>query len=120
MSTNAHFSVGVSLMAQDAHQEQHVRKIEPEQISYCCREDVGSVGDWVVSFGAGEGHEFGGLLLFTECAAWVRVLLHYLAVPKALFSVSGEAFPCVLEERELGVQLALDEDSLTTIDLRGG
>jgi hypothetical protein len=54
-----------------------------------------------------------------ECAAWVRVLLHYLAVPQALFSVSGEAFPCILEERELGVQLALDEDALATIDLRG-
>jgi hypothetical protein len=54
-----------------------------------------------------------------ECAAWVRVLLNYLAVPQALFSVSGEAFPCILEERELGVQLALDEDALATIDLRG-
>jgi hypothetical protein len=33
-----------------------------------------------------------------EYAAWVRVLLHYLAVPQALFSVSAEAFPCILEE----------------------
>jgi len=55
-----------------------------------------------------------------ECTTRVRVLLQYLAVPKALFSVSAEAFPCVLEERELGVQLALDEDSLATIDLRDG
>jgi hypothetical protein len=54
-----------------------------------------------------------------ECAAWVRVLLHYLAVPQALFSVLGEAFPCVLEERELGVQLAFDEDALATINFRG-
>jgi hypothetical protein len=38
-----------------------------------------------------------------ECAAWVRVVLHYLAVPQPLFPVSGEAFPCVLEQRELGV-----------------
>jgi hypothetical protein len=50
----------------------------------------------------------------------VRVLLHYLAVSQALFSVSGEAFPCVLEERELGVQLVVDENSLATIDLGGG
>ena len=55
-----------------------------------------------------------------ECAAWGRVLLHYLAVSEALFSVSGEAFPCVLEERELGVKFALDEDSLATINFRGG
>ncbi len=46
--------------------------------------------------------------------------LHYLAVPKALFSVSAEAFPCALEERELGVQLVLDKSSLVTIDFRGG
>jgi hypothetical protein len=55
-----------------------------------------------------------------EYAAWVQVLLHYLAVAQALFSVSGEAFPCILEERELGVQLVLDEDSLATVDLGGG
>jgi hypothetical protein len=60
------------------------------------------------------------LLVLLECAARLRILLHYLAVPKAPFSVSGEAFPCVLEKRELGIQLALDKDSLATIDLRGG
>jgi hypothetical protein len=54
-----------------------------------------------------------------ECAAWLRVLLHYLAVSQTLFSISGEAFSCVLEERELGVQLVLDEDSHATIDFRG-
>jgi hypothetical protein len=50
----------------------------------------------------------------------VRVILHYLAVPKTLFSVSGEAFPCILEKRKLSVQLVFDEDALATIDLRGG
>jgi len=59
------------------------------------------------------------LPLLMECAAWLRVLLHYLAVSQTLFSVSGEAFSCVLEERELGVQLVLDEDSLAAIDFRG-
>jgi hypothetical protein len=54
-----------------------------------------------------------------ECAAWLRVLLHYLAVSQTLFFVSGEAFPCILEERELGVHLALDEDALATIDFCG-
>ena len=81
--------------------------------------NVWGVGDRVVAFGASEGHEFRGLPLLMECAAWLRVLLHYLAVSQTLFSVSGEAFSCVLEERELGVQLALDEDSLATIDFRG-
>ena len=55
-----------------------------------------------------------------ECVVWKRVLLHYLAKAKALFAVLGEAFPCVLEERELGIKVALDEDSLATIDLSGG
>src|SRR5438105_4514051 len=82
-------------------------------------QNIWSIGDRVVAFGASEGHEFRGFPLLMECAAWVRVLLHYLAVPQALFSVSGEAFPCILEERELGVQLALDEDALATIDFRG-
>src|SRR5439155_9929468 len=40
--------------------------------------------------------------------------------PNALFSVSAKAFPCVPEEREPGIQLAIDEDTLATIDLRGG
>jgi hypothetical protein len=31
-----------------------------------------------------------------------------------------EAFSRVLEERELGMEFALDEDSLATIDLDGG
>jgi hypothetical protein len=54
-----------------------------------------------------------------ENAARLRVLLHYLTVSQTLFSVSGKTFSCVLEERELGVQLVLDEDSLATIDFRG-
>jgi hypothetical protein len=33
-----------------------------------------------------------------EYAAGVRVVLHYLGVPQALFSVLAEAFPCILEE----------------------
>jgi len=53
------------------------------------------------------------------CRPGCGYFLHYLAVSQALFSVSDEAFSCVLEERELGVQLVLDEDSLATIDFRG-
>jgi hypothetical protein len=74
----------------------------------------------VIAFGASEGHEFRGLLLLIECGARVWVLLHYLAVPKALLFVSEKAFPCAFEERELGVQLALNEDPLATIDLGSG
>src|SRR5207247_9634393 len=105
--------------AQEAHQEQHIRKIEPEQISNGCRQNIGSVGDRVVAFGASEGHEFLGLLLL-KCAARGRVFLHYVAVAMALFSVSEKAFACVLEERELGVQVAVNEESLATIYLRDG
>jgi hypothetical protein len=46
-------------------------------------------------------------------------LLHYLAIPKALLSGSSVSFPGILEERELAVQLAFDENSLTTIKLGG-
>jgi hypothetical protein len=35
---------------------------------------------------------------------------------QTLFSISGKAFACVFEERELDVQLVLDEDSLATIN----
>jgi hypothetical protein len=52
-----------------------------------------------------------------QYAAWASVFLHYLAVAQALLSASSESFPGILEERELRVQLAVDENSLTTIDL---
>ncbi len=48
------------------------------------------------------------------------MVLQDLAVTKALVFVSGEAFACVLEERKLRVQIAVDEDSLATIDLGRG
>ena len=68
---------------------------------------------------AGEGHEFRAGLFVIQYAAWRWVLLHYLAIPKALLSVSSVSFPGILEERELAVQLAFDENSLTTIKLGG-
>jgi hypothetical protein len=70
-------------------------------------------------FRPSEGHEFRGLLRLIERAAR-RVLLHYLPVAKPPFSVAAEVFTCVLEEPELGVQLAIDEDSFPAIDLRDG
>jgi hypothetical protein len=41
-----------------------------------------------------------------------------LLVADALVSGGGEPFPCGFEEVELVVQLALDENPLSTIDLR--
>src|SRR4030095_13914383 len=104
----------------NAHKQQQVGKIEPEQISNGGRHNVGSVGDRVVAFGASERHEFPSLLLIIGCAVRSGVLLHYLRVPKTLLPILREAFSRVLEERELGMELALDEDSLATIDLDGG
>jgi hypothetical protein len=92
-------------------------EIKPEQISNGCRQNVWNIRDWVVALGASEGHEFRGRLFVMQYAAWASVFLHYLAVAQALLSASSESFPGILEERELRVQLAVDENSLTTIDL---
>ena len=48
------------------------------------------------------------------------MLLQYLPVPKALLPMLAEAFPCILEERELGMELAFDEYSLAPADLDSG
>jgi hypothetical protein len=54
-----------------------------------------------------------------QYAAWGWVFFRQLAIPQALVSASSESFPCILEERELAVELAVDENSLTTINLGG-
>jgi hypothetical protein len=58
------------------------------------------------------------LLLPLEGGLGAGGVPHYFPITKALVSVPDEAFPFVLEERELGVQMALDEDPFATIDLR--
>ena len=73
----------------------------------------------MVAFGAGERHESSGMVRFVmEFTAEVSVQRHDLFVADALVSGGGEPFPCGFEEVELVVQLALDENPLSTIDLR--
>jgi len=74
----------------------------------------------MVAFGAGERHENRGLVkLVVSCGDEVSVHRHDLSVANALVSGGGEPFPCPFEEMQLVVQVALDEDPLLTIDLRG-
>src|SRR5262249_7199855 len=91
-----------------------------ERTSNCPRNDVWNVCRRTVTFGAGERHEDTGLVRRVVVSAELLIRGHDLTVANAFFSGPGEPFPCGPDDMELVIQLALHDDSLATIELRGG